>query len=357
MIRNREKVENSLPIIKIALGQGRIIGELLQVIKEKPIRSVSKVIEEMKPKYMHDYIRRGGKWPSEPNRQQKRIDTEHSVVVEFCKAFDLISYQGKEVMVTFFGRKLLKSMEEYGTDSIFDSVLSDYLGKIMIFVDDKKWGIVDSLKKSPNGMTSVRLLKVLNKRGVGIDISSLERRLKEGLREKLREKWRSKYGNRHMDWMWMENKLKKELQIRTNERLADIVESILKLFKHVGVVVKDNNMWYLDSTRLENLQAIQYWNNIGAIRYEDFFVAMSASYKIWAAKLSTTDVPIPLIRNDLCWKFDIPWDFFDLIIQQAPLEYGRMVLSFSQSRFPKKWGIVKNNRNLYYLKVMHKQGD
>lgn len=351
MISSRAHHTHKLPILKATFEQGRTIKDLLTVIEDKPIRVVSNVIKEMKPRYVQNYIKRGGVWPSEPVRQQKRIDTEHSYIVEFCKVFDLLSYQDNEVMLTFLGRKLLQVTKEYGVDNIFDSIVSDCFGKIALYVDDKKWCIIKSLENEPDGLTNLSLLRILNKKGIGIDVSSLQRRLKERLRKKFREEWRSKYGERHVDWTWMENKLKKELQHKTNERLKQIMESILKFFRLAGIIIKEEGRWHPDHIRIQNLRNLQYWREINSVNYDDFFQATLLSYRFWTRKIKSSDVPLPLIRNDVCLKLDITWDSFDLLLQNAPSNYESKVFSFSQSRFPKKWGIVKNNRNFYYLSV------
>jgi hypothetical protein len=349
--------QRTLPIMKITLRQGRIVGELLRVTNKKPIRSISEVVGEMKEKYKDDYVRRGGEWPVEIEKQQKRIDTEHSYVVEFCKAFDLISYQEKDVMCTFFGRKLLSTMNEYECDDIFDNTLADYLGKIFLNIDTKKWGIVKSLTANPNGMTAISVLSVSGKTGVNVDRSSLEERLKRTSINTLRKRWKAEFGNQPMDWMWMKKNLKREIEPRINERLTHIVESILRLFKHVGMVVKNGDKWYADSDRLDCLRTLSYWREESSISYEEFFIALFKSHKDWSLNLGARDVPIPLIRNDVCWKLGIPWDAFDSFIENAPLDHKGMMISFSQSRFPRRWGIIKNSRNMYYLSIQNRHGE
>ena len=351
MLSSRNHFEYELPILKATYEQGRIIKELLTVVGKKPIRSVSMVIKEMKPRYVENYIKRGGTWPSERKRQQKRIDTEHSYTVEFCKAFDLLSYQGNEVMLTFFGRKIIQVMEEYGVDNIFDTIISDCFGRMLLYVDHKKWSILGSLKDHPEGLTNLSLLRILNEKGVGIDRSSLERRLTERLRRKFREEWRSKYGDRHVDWTWMEKRVKRELKQKTADRLSQIMESILKFFRRVGVVIKENRKWYLDQMRYQNLGNIQCWREANSVAYKEFLQTTLSSYRFWTKKIKSPDVPLPLIRNGVCCKLDITWDSFNLLLQNAPTRYKNKVFSFSQSRFPKKWGIVKNNRDFYYLNV------
>jgi hypothetical protein len=357
MTYKKTRYKRVLQSLKITLKQGKIVGELLRVIGKKPMRSVSDVISEMKGRYKSDYIRRGGDWPIELSKQQKRIDTEHSCVVEFCKAFDLISYQDKYVMLTFFGGKLLKTMDEYCIDNIFDGVLVDFLGKIMLYVDEKKWGIVRSIAADPNGITSTALLSVLNKAGVGLDVSSLEERLKKIQRDDLRKKWKAEFGNRPVDWAWMERKLKNQMKPRIDERLSQNVESLLRLFRHVELVVKNGDKWYADNNRLNCLGALHYWREESSVSYDEFFSSLFQSYEIWSSKLGTQDVPIALVRHDSCLKLDIPWDYFDKIIEHAPLEHNGIAISFSAARFPKKWGIVKNSRNLYYLSIQAKQGE
>ena len=351
MLGSRNRFEYELPILKATFEQGRIIKELLMVVGNKPIRSVSMVIKEMKPKYVADYIRRGGMWPPERKRQQKRVDTEHSCIVEFCKDFDLLSYQGNEVMLTFFGRKVLQVMKDYGIDSIFDTVISDCLGRILLYVDHKKWGILDSLKDHQDGLTDLSLLRILNEKGVGVDIASLERRLRERLRKKFRKEWRSKYGNRHVDWVWMEKRIREELKQKTTDRLTQIMESILKFFRLVGVIIKEDRRWYLDHPQFQNLRNIQCWREANSVDYKRFIQTALSSYQLWRKKTKSSDVPLPLIRNDVCCKLDITWDSFNSLLQNAPTRYENIVFSFSQSRFPKKWGIVKNNREFYYMNV------
>lgn len=353
-----------LPITKASVQQGKLIATFLDIVGKKNVNKVSSVIEELKPYTYKDLEKRFSNKPDklkefktkmkDEKRKRKFFDSEYCRLGDFCEDFNLISQQNQDIMLTFFGRKLLEQMKRNSSKDIFDDRNLDFLARVFIFVDKvKKWKIIDTLAENENGLTTRELAELLLSKNVGIDKKGLERRLKPHLIKKYRKEWKEKLKKSGTpDWFWLQSRYSKEIKQKILDEEERILGNLLAFFKRVGLVNKANDRWVLDRNKIHYLMTQQFWNTSKDIKENEFLNALESAYfELYNKNGKNPHIPIPLIRNLVCLKLSIPWETFDMLLKNTPLKTKNFSIFYSQGRFSRKWGILIKSTPYYYMSL------
>lgn len=336
----------SIPRLKTTFAQGTLIAELLRTVGSKEINSSGYVYQQMCNYIPHELRSRQARSGQVLTDLQlrKHIDQEHSRAKAYCQAFDLISEQRDQVMLTFFGHKLFLRMQDLKINDIFDSGCSGLLGRIYLDVDRRRWGIINTIRSSENPATALEITKQFMKRGVDMGLS-LGR--KSQIRRNLWKKLESK-----LYWQDLQVEIDHRLRVIESERGVSSVRQLLVFFGRAGLVNKVGEYYEVNRQQVEELEHTGYWNE-ETIKRSSFLSKLESAYYLWSRQLNLTDVPLPYLRDTVCQDLDITWNRFDEILTKLPRTIGKYILAFSPSRFPEKWGVEIGGRNVYYLALIH----
>lgn len=335
----------SIPRLKATFAQGTLIAELLRTVGSKEINNIGHVYQQMCnyiPRELRSRQARSGETLTDL-QLRKHIDQEHSRAKAYCQTFDLISEQRDQVMLTFFGHKLISRMRDLEINDIFSPGCDGLLGRIYLDVDKRRWEIVSAVASFANPVMAMEITERLVHSG--IDMGLMTGR-KSQIRRNLWKELKSK-----LYWQDLEIEIDRRLKVIEGERGVSSVRQILAFFVKSGLVNKVGEYYEVNKQRVEEVQQTQYWNE-DPIKRSLFLSKLESAYRVWSRELNLTDVPLPYLRHTVCQDIDITWNRFDEILAKLPRTIGELALAFSPSRFPEKWGIELGGRNVYYLAIM-----
>lgn len=336
----------SMPRLKTTFAQGTLIAELLRTVGSKQINSSGYVYQQMCDYIPHELRSRQARSGEALTDLQlrKHIDQEHSRAKAYCQAFDLISEQRDQVMLTFFGHKVVSRMQDLEINDIFDPGCSGLLARIYLHVDGRRWGMMNTVGNLGTPVTAIEITEQLLQRGVDMGLSTGR---KSQIRRNLWKELKSK-----LYWQDLQVEVDRRLKVIESERGVSSVQQLLVFFVRAGVVNKVGEHYQINQQHVEELEQTRYWNE-DPIKRSLFLSKLESAYRLRSGELNLTDVPLPHLRDTVCQDLDITWNRFDEILKKLPRTIGEYILAFSPSRFPEKWGIDLGGRNVYYLALIH----
>jgi len=334
-----------IPRLKATIEQGDLMAKLLSLVGEKTVNSYGYVFKKS-----CDSIREKGYGKDLTQEKEKKFEeSAYSRMQDFCEYFQLISKQRDEIMLTFFGQKLLSLMQNDKQPRLFDPKYASLLGKIYLYVDHADQHglqIIEMLKHCEGTITADGIAEQLQQRG-DVDLA-----LSANRRSQIRSKLWSKGESENIYWQDLEVKVNKQLGKIDRDRSIKSIQQLLSFYIKAELIKKSDTGYELNREYVDKLQGMEFWNE-QPIKRSLFLQELESAYNLWSKQLKLTDVPLPYLRYTLCERLNIPWKRLDdIIVKVLHVKTGEYVFALSQSRFPEKWGIELNRRNVYYIAII-----
>lgn len=350
----------NLPIVKVSISQGPLITEYLRLVGSHQISSVNQVRRAFRPIVFRDKLRRYveagtpekyDEMTKNTKVSEKRFDSEYCRLIDFCEILDLVSHQDNEVMLSFFGRLLLREMQAQKCNDVFGPQVRDLFARMLVFVDSvDRWQILATLESLGGRASTRQLTEALIERGVSIDRKGVESRIRQKLREMHVREWKESGKRGLPDFYWMKKREQDDLEQRVVDEEERILVDLLRLFRHAGLVELKGDDALLESERLAQVKAMDFWNNSARVNEDEFRKAFLATLRKHSSARKP-NVPLPIVRDEVCNKLSIPWQTFDHLVAKVKVSGTKEALSFSQGRFRKKWGLTLNKVPYYYVSI------
>ena len=281
----------------------------------------------------------------------------YSLAIPSAIEFGLVSQQGPEEMLTFFGRKLLTSLGEKPEAQISHSDSSRLVLKKTILWQDKRWKIIEALRGRRNGTTLEGLIADLSAMGivVPVNVGLIKRKAKAEITRGLREKGKLKtvFDRLRFDPV-IAKQVDEEVAIRKRTAMRASLRNLLSIYENLGMVTLDEGRVMLKEDEVRRIEETQLWANSKKIPDETFFEAVKVVYD--QTKRDRKVVSIPRLRDLACEKLDIPWEEFDARLARLGYSYGGYRVALSRGIYRKKWGIDINRVNYYYVSILPQRG-
>jgi len=343
---------------------------VLRTIGQKRIRRIEKVNREL-PSAFLTFLKQNGvdakirNWKTldyEGQTYEKRkankkylITQIYGLALPTCIQFDLVSQQDQYEMLTFFGRKLLKIINEEHVSRISQSKNAlDLFKRIVVERDIRLWEILSTIQEIGKEADIDKLTQSLLRKGVKIEVSTkaVQRIAREKILNDLKKKGviRNWTDNLRLS-SWIESKSKQEIKRTIMDNQKAIVRSLLSVFVSLGLIQKEIAKYHINQDEVGRVLNLAFWNEANLISNSRFFELLKSSW-LKFAKLSGKLVSIPIIRDEVCLRLDIPWYVFDKKIIEIGYMYGGYRISLSRAIFSKKWGIFIGKTNYYYISIV-----
>ena len=150
---------------------------------------------------------------------------------------------------------------------------------------------------------------------------------------------------------WIESKSKQETERTIMDNQKAIVRNIVSVFVSLGLIWKEIAKYHINHDEFDRVLNRIFWNEANKISNSRFFESLKSSYHKFA-KLPGKLVLIPIIRDEVCVKLNIPWCVFDRKLIEIGYMYDGYRISLSRPILSKKWGIFIGKTNCYYVSMV-----
>ncbi len=216
-----------LPILLKTIGKERIRtirdvnielpGSFLKKLQERDSEQNRKPISHIKDRGTLEYT--GFSYDGRKASKRYLIVQLYSLAIPSGINLGLISQQSPHEMLTFLGRRLLKSLEDNNPNSILKSDDSLNVFRKILLWRDRKWKIIPSINEISNDVSSDSILSQLERHGVIVYVSKkkLYKRTRMELISSLRKEGKIRDGR---DTIRLANqinqKIKKQIEEENN---------------------------------------------------------------------------------------------------------------------------------------------
>lgn len=341
---------------------------LLRVIGKEKIRSIQKVNEELVDEFLNSLRNAGRKakivdrskllyegdtFEGRKAHRRYLISQIYSLAIPSCLNLGLISQQETEEMLTFFGRKLLKLLDESRSKLVDENEEAmDLLRKTVMYEDQKHWKILAVLSAKNKGSTSEEIVEELQKQGVKITVSrrAIEWHMRREFLLKQEKKgilktWR----DRERLISQLESNITKQVERKVLRAKVNKVNSLLAILRTLGLIEKKQARFSLNYQLFLQMKERKLWLDADDISTHCFFKTLEENYR--KARTGLRYVAIPLLRDSVCLELNFPWDAFDEKLSRIGYEYLQYKIALMPPITSKVWGIFKGRKNLYYISI------
>jgi len=359
--KKRQIIE--IPKLKQSKTQGEIGYYYLEIIDRKPFRKVSEVRREFKPVVIKDKEERAKHsarlWKSfrnqtaTPNGTEKLFDSEYCRLRDFLKAFDFLAALGpradEEITLTHFGSKLLNLCKRNNVKNIFDDSTREFLARVYLFIDNyKRWNFIQIIqKKGP--ISLYNFLGILFQLRIGFNAEKIKRDIaaKPKFKDWLREEWEKEHRLVPIDYDWKERMINERAKVTARENTY--VSALLNLYMDAGLIRRNDDMLFVNTTRISQLQAKRFWTTSDEIDPALFFEKTYETYTGLIKGRGVVSVPIPELRRATCIRLDMPWYSFDRLLQKFPMGYKEYEATLTRASSSKRLDLIIGARHFYYI--------
>ncbi len=362
-------VQMEIPSFKSSFGSlNWHVPILLRVVGKEKIRSIQKVNEELVDAFLN-FLRNAGRRAKivdrskllyegdtfEGRKAHRRylISQIYSLAIPSCLNLGLISQQETEEMLTFFGRKLLKMLDESRSTLVDENEEAmNLLRKIVMYEDQKHWKILEVLSTKNKGLYSEEIVEELQKQGVKITVSrrAIEWHMRrtfllEQEKKGVLKTWRDR---EHL-LSQLESSITEQVERKVLNAKVNKVNSLLSILRTLCLIEKKQARFNLNCQLFLQIKERKFWLDTTDISTHCFFKTLEENYR--KVRTGLRYVPIPLLRDLVCLELNFPWDVFDEKLSTIGYEYLQYKIALIPPITSKVWGIFKGKKNLYYISI------
>lgn len=274
----------------------------------------------------------------------------YSLAIPSAINLGLISQQHPNEMLTFLGRKLLKTLDEDNVDLISDSEESMNVLRQICLWQDKNWKIFSAIQKSSEP-TKLEILKQLEKMNVltPLNMDKLYKKTRIEILKEFREQGRLRNSK---DTIRLKPKIEEQIKLKLNDKVIpaklNILENLLSLYSNLELIYREKNLYLKNEKMISSLETKSTWNTI--VTSDEINKTICKILDKFQTEKKTT-VAIPIIRDYACEQLDIPWTIFNAKLTELVLNSETSHLTFSRAISPKKWGLPIGKINYYYMSL------
>jgi hypothetical protein len=372
-IRQQRIAESKLPELpSFKAGFGSLnwqIPIVLDVVGRRPIRPTRTVDRELFDELVHslrdmgrdvirwsygkeDYL---GETYTGKRASKKFLEVQvFSLALPGATNLDLISKQENLIMLTFYGALLRDELVKSGSKTITSSPRAKQMLARILMELDKKWGLVSCIEQLGESSDPRQLIRCLDRKGTKIPVSIGQAR-RNIIRALLKELGKSTNGRGGEELLRFTPQTEAAINYRLKERISKAREAILRqllsVYSSLGIVSIFQERISVNKRFLGDLERSNYWRTAREVSKEEFFDSLRSSYNKHS-KRQGQNVPISMIRYDVCHDMQIPWDSFDKKLVELGYQFKGHRIGLSRGIFRKKWGLSIGNANYYYVSVI-----
>jgi hypothetical protein len=149
----------------------------------------------------------------------------------------------------------------------------------------------------------------------------------------------------------VESRSKREIERTIKDNQKAIVKNILSILISLSLVRKENVSYRVHQDEFYRTLNLVFWKEANRISNSEFFDSLESSYLKFAQSPGKL-VSIPVIRDEVCLRLDIPWYIFDKKLVEIGYTYNAHRISLSRPIFSKKWGVFIGKTNYYYISIL-----